>query len=541
MTKYLLLLFVLCLGGCQSLPQNVSFQAPGFPDVEPLQPPESTYSNQTAVDTKTSETLPLPIEYRIPLGHDPVPQPIVRFLEPEERPLPYYNDFPLISHVRVERLIERYSGRQKKMFGHWLERAARYIPKIQMIFADEGIPLDLAYLAMIESGFNVRAYSWAHAAGPWQFIESTGRLYGLKNDWWQDGRLDLEKSTRAAARHLKYLHKRFDGDWYLAVSAYNAGGGKVRKAIRESRSRDFWTLIEGRVLREETRNYLPKLLAALHIIRDLDSYGFDNLEYQAPFVTESVTIESTTDLEIIAGFCSISYQQLKELNPELKRWCTPPGVENYSLRVPVGSAAQVERLYAQLPETQRASYHRHKVKSGDTLQDLAKKYRIQVDDIVALNGIKNPRAIQIGTNLILPLKQGFTRLPVTELRDSYVRSRRKTYKVRKGDSLWKIAKRFDVSEKELRVWNKLGWSNLLRPGQLLAVSKAGKRVATKKVARKKPTRKMVYEVMPGDTLWGIGRQFDVKTDEIRRWNALSHGHVLRPGQKLTLLVASRQG
>lgn len=481
-------------------------------------------------------------KYQIPLG-DSLPLGIDRFLQPDASTLPYHGDFPLSSHPRIDRLIKRYSGSQKKMFGRWLERAGRYIPKIQMVFASEGIPLDLAYLAMIESGFNVRAYSWAHAAGPWQFIESTGRIYGLENNWWQDGRLDLEKSTQAAARHLKYLHKRFDGNWYLAVAAYNAGGGKVRKAVRQSRSRDFWTLTEGKVLREETRNYLPKLLAALTIVKDLQTYGFDQLTFDDPLEYDIVTVETTTDLEIIADYAGVSYQQLKELNPELKRWCTPPGVKDYQLRVPVGSAEQVVNLYAQLPRDQRARYHRHQIKKGDTLQVLARKYRIQVNDIIALNNIRNPRTIQIGTNLILPLKEGFTRLPVNELTDSYVRSRRQTYKVRQGDSLWSIARRFDVNEKELRVWNRLGWSNLLRPGQVLAVSKPGARRVAKADKRPAgPTRKMVYKVLPGDTLWGIGRQFDVATDEIRRWNALSHGHILKPGQKLTLLVsASQQG
>lgn len=475
----------------------------------------------------------------------PLTQPLAHFVHHpgvHER-LPYYGDFPLETHQRVEALVKRYSGSQRHAYARWLSRAGRYIPKIQMVFADEGLPLDLAYLAMIESGFNMRAYSWAKAAGPWQFIESTGRLYGLSNDWWQDGRLDLEKSTRAAARHLKYLHKRFDGDWYLAVAAYNAGGGTVRKAVRKGQSRDFWDLVDGNVLREETKNYVPKLLAALHLIRDPQRYGFSALEFQPPLEYENVTMHSSTDLEIIAGFAGVSYKHLKELNPELKRWCTPPGVKNYQLHVPPGSADKIAQLYADLPAGQRASYHRHKIRPGDNLQSLAKKYHIQVKDIVALNKIKNPRAIQIGTNLILPLKKGFTSLPVDALADSYIRSRRKTYRVRSGDSLWSIAKRFDVSQKELRVWNKLGWSNMLRPGQLLAVSKAGKaRVASKSKKKKSgPTRKLVYKVAPGDTLWGIGRRFDVATDEIRRWNELSRSHVLKPGQKLTLKVSSHQG
>lgn len=468
---------------------------------------------------------------------DSLPEPIAEYLQLDS-PLPYFGDFPLTTHPRVDRLVKRYSGSNKRMFGHWLERASRYIPKIQLVFAAEGIPLDLAYLAMIESGFNVRAYSWAHAAGPWQFIESTGRLYGLQNDWWQDGRLDLEKSTRAAAQHLKYLYKRFDGDWYLAVAAYNAGGGKVRKSIRKSGSRDFWVLAEGAVLREETKNYLPKLLAALQIVKDPQAYGFSDLKFNPPLEYETITLETSTDLEIISGFCGISYDELKDLNPELKRWCSPPGVKNYQLRVPFGSAAQAQLSYSQLPEDQRASYHRHQIKSGDTLQVLARKYRIRVDDIIALNNISNPRALQIGHNLILPLKKGFKDLPKNALEDSYVRSRRRTYTVRSGDSLWSISQKNNVTQKELRVWNKLGWSNLLRPGQVLAVSKAGKRVVAKTVSQKGPSRKMIYHVVPGDTLWDIGRQFNVATEQIRRWNELPHEHILRPGQKLTLMVSA---
>ncbi len=453
----------------------------------------------------------------------------------------YTGDFPLTSHPRVDKYLNYYTGSGRATFSLWLERASRYIPSIQEVFREEGIPLDLAYLALIESGFNMRAYSWAHAAGPWQFIESTGKLYGLKNDWWQDGRLDIEKSTLAAARHLKTLHDRFDGDWYLAVAAYNAGGGTVNKAIRKSDSRDFWELTEGSVLREETCDYLPKLIATLTLVKDPETYGFADIEMQEPFAYDTVVMESTTDLELIAEFCGVSYGEIKELNPELKRWCTPPGETGYRLRVPVGTADQVMDAYAQLPADQRARYARHQIKAGDTLQVLARRYKIRVDDIISLNQIKNPKALQIGQNLILPLKEGYTSLPADALAESYIKSRRKTYKVRKGDSLWSIARRFEVTEKELRIWNKLGWSNTLQPGQTLVVSKMATAKTTARVAsavKKGPTRKMIYQVVPGDTLWGIGRQFDVATEEIRQWNELSRGHVLKPGQKLTLMVAS---
>ncbi len=538
-TKTLLLIAVSALFGCQMI-GNMAGHSSVDQNKDTAQ--IETAKENTSSDLQLASNRGKLDSFQLEITRQ-LPQPIHDYLHATS-PLPYYGDFPLSEHPRVTRTIRQYSVNSKKMFGKWLERAGRYIPKIQMVFADEGVPLDLAYLAMIESGFNVRAYSWAHAAGPWQFIEGTGKLYGLKNDWWQDGRLDIESSTRAAAKHLKYLHKRFDGDWYLAVAAYNAGGGKVRKAVRKSGSRDFWALTDGRVLREETKNYLPKLLAALNIVKNLDAYGFADLDFYKPLEYETVTVDTSTDLEIIARFCGVSYRDLKELNPALKRWCTPPGVRNYPVHVPFGAATKVRSLYAQLPKDQRAHYHRHQIKSGDTLQVLARKYRIRVDDIVTLNHIKNPRALQIGQNLILPLKAGYTRLPVNSLADSYVRSRRRTYRVRSGDSLWSISRKFSVTQKQLRVWNKLGWSNILRPGQLLAVSKPGARkVAKAKVKHKKgPSRKLIYKVVPGDTLWGIGRQFDVATDEIRRWNNLSTSHILRPGQKLTLNVAvSRRG
>ncbi|MCF6179835.1 MAG: LysM peptidoglycan-binding domain-containing protein, partial [Geopsychrobacter sp.] len=257
-----------------------------------------------------------------------------------------------------------------------------------------------------------------------------------------------------------------------------------------------------------------------------------------PLKYEYVTLATTTDLEIVAKLSGAGYDDLKALNPEIKRWCTPPGVKNYRLRVPRGRGSIFNAAYVDLPSKERARYHRHKIASGDTLRSLARKYHIRVDDIVSLNGIKDPRALRIGTNLILPLREGFSRLPIDEMADDYQRSRRKLYTVRSGDSLWKISRRFGVKQKQLRVWNKLGWSNILRPGQVLAVSHQGKKYSRhrKSVRYTGPLKKMVYRVRRGDTLWGIGRQFDVATNQIRLWNDLNQKHVIRPGQKLTLHV-----
>lgn len=467
------------------------------------------------------------------------------FFEEEGESIPYPEvvfGFPVVENDRVRYFVDLYSGPGRNTFARWLERSGRYIPMMRTIFAEYGLPEDLVYLAMVESGFNSRAYSWAHAVGPWQFIESTGRMYSLQNDWWFDERRDPEKATHAAARFLRDLHKQFDGDWYLAVAAYNAGPGRIQGAIRTLGSRDFWQISRGQHLQLETRQYVPKLLATLIIVKDLDKYGFSSLEYYEPLAYDVVKVPGATDLELVAELCGVSYEEIKALNPELKRWSTPPGRKNHELRIPLGSKERFVEAYAKVPADQRVRYHRHRVKAGDTLLKLAGQYNIRVEDIVTLNSIRDPRALRIGQDLILPLRQGYTTRPIQELADDHDRTRRRSYTVRQGDSLWSIARRFEVTEKDLRVWNKLGWSNVLRPGQVLIVSSSAVSQSTSRTTKRshQPLTRLTYTVKPGDTLWDIGRRYQVGTRDIMNWNNLGENHILRPGDQLTLMVPESQ-
>lgn len=497
--------------------------------------------------------------------------------------VPLY-DLPVVENEKVRYFIDYYAHRGSHGFRRWLERSGRYLPMMQAIFAEEGLPQDLAYLAMIESGFNEKACSRANAVGPWQFIASTARIYGLQSDWWRDERRDPVKATRAAARHLRDLHARFEGDWNLAIAAYNAGGGKVSQAVRRSGTRDFWAISRKKYLRAETRNYLPKLYAVLHIAKEPGKYGFENLDYQPPLSYDKVVLPSSTDLDIVASLCKVSYEEIQKLNPELKRWCSPPRVKGYKLRIPEGKREAFLRSYAEIPADRRANYCHYRIRSGDTLGALALRYGIRTRDIMTMNRIRNPRNLQVGADLVLPLRPDYTRRPVAMLTEDVTPSRPRTYKVRSGDSLWRIAHRFGVTTGQLAAWNGLRAGAVLKPGKVLKIAggsaraeppageykvrsgdnlwtiarrlgvttaqlcawnglrrndilKPGMTLKISGVPAPRNSRKIIYQVRSGDSLWSISRRFDLSVSQIRDWNHLDKGHVLQPGQKLTLLVS----
>lgn len=295
-------------------------------------------------------------------------------------------DIPYTYNQYVQKWIDYYTGKGRSHFSRHLARLGRFMPYIHAVADQYDAPRDLVYLSMIESGFNVRAKSWASAVGPWQFIKSTGRMYGLNVDYYMDERRDVEKATHAAVRHLKDLYNDF-GDWYLAFAAYNAGPGKVRGAIQRNGS-DYWDMVRGRYLRQETKDYVPKILAAATIAKNPEKYGFRNIHYQLPVAYEKVTLDGPTDLEVAARCAGVEADLIRLLNPELLRDHTPPHIPRYELKIPKGTARQFKRQYARLSPRDRMPVLEYQVARGDTVQSIAAQYGVSTKDLVAANSGK---------------------------------------------------------------------------------------------------------------------------------------------------------
>ncbi len=362
-------------------------------------------------------------------------------------------DFPLELNDRVLSSVELYQGRLHDWVQGALTRGAAYIPYIRQVFAAEGIPQDLAYVALVESAFHTTALSRSKAKGVWQFIAGTGRMYGLRQDYWVDERSDPVKSTTAAAQYLKKLYGLF-GDWNLALAGYNAGEGRVLRAMDRTGARDFWTLAETRTLRRETRNYVPFVHAAILVGRSPERYGFTYTPEPLP-AFDTVDVEGAYELRFIAECAGSEFDTVRRLNPELRRMLTPAG-RGYSVKVPAGTAGLVQGCLASAPAHRRAQLRTHVVSRGQTLGSIARRYGTSAREIAAANGISTRKRLTAGMDLVVPVGAKPRAVPASRRAASSgsdVRAVR--YRIKPGDTLSSIAEQYGVSVARIKDWNNL--------------------------------------------------------------------------------------
>ena len=408
-------------------------------------------------------------------------------------------DIPVEMRPLVAQYIHFFQHQGRKWFRRWMGRSTRFIPMMQPILEEAGLPKDTVYLAMIESGFSTSARSWAAAVGPWQFIAGTADLFRLKRDFWKDERNDFIKSTRAASQYLSQLYQNH-GDWYLAWAGYNTGGGRVRALTTRYGTSDFWTLSEKTKpgFAKETQHYVPKLIACALIAKHPDAFGFtpDEFEFEKPLQYDEVSLDAQIDLEVLAKIVGTSVEELKVLNPELKRWCTPPASasEPYSVRVPKGLGVSAKEQIAQLAPAERLHFKVHRIVRGDNLSKIASHYASASEAIMRVNGLRSPRGLRLGADLMIPIPSA---------------------------SALKSGKADPAFERQVARARRSGIA--VRPeedvpvGTRPAVSSAAQ--GSVQVAQVGGKTRVTYGIAQGDSLWSIARRFDVRVNDLRSWNS----------------------
>jgi len=450
-------------------------------------------------------------------------------------------DIPIVINAKVEQFIQYFQTRARKVFANWLARSEKYIPFMKNLLKENGLPEDLVYLALIESGFNPYAYSRSKASGPWQFIYLTGKRYGLRSNWWIDERRDPEKSTIAAAKYLKDLYDMFEC-WYLAAAGYNAGEKKIATAMKRYGTEDFWELTKYRYLKRETKDYVPQMIAAALIAKDPEKYGFVGIEYQEPLRYEKVKVPEVTDLRLIAEACEVTVDEIKDLNPELSRWCTPPNFPDYEIKIPFGKKELFSKNFEALYPGERFQFKTHMVKKGDTLSKIAKLYQVDLEPILEINRLNKKSRLSTGMNLLIPLPKGQNQKPEGMVKkksngmDRHSKSNETTYTIKKGDSLWSIADEMGVNVGALSGWNNLHPEKKLMPGDKLEIRMTKTSDTLGEPHGKHAGKEIIYAVKEGDTLWSIAKKFNLTISEIKAWNHLNEADRIHPEDRLKLKV-----
>lgn len=430
----------------------------------------------------------------------------------------------------------RHPDYMERVFG----RAQRYLHHIVEALDERQMPLDLALLPVVESAFDPFAYSHGRAAGLWQIIPGTGRRLGLKQDWWYDGRRDVVESTRAALDYLESLHQMFDGDWLLAVAGYNSGPGNVSRALKRARRAgeptDFWHI--SAYLPRETRTYVPRLLAVARLVADPAAHGISLPEIPNTPYFAVIDTGGQIDMTLAAELASLSTDQLYELNAGVNRWATDPAGP-HRLLLPFDSGADFSAALAELGERDRVEWTRHQIKNGESLSQIARRYRTTVEVLKEVNGLRG-NMIRAGQALMVPHA-------VADLRDysqsqdqraarQQARGRdgqRYAHVVQPGETLWAISRRYAVSTRELASWNAMAPGDVLSVGRELVVWTDN---APALQSSNERIRRLTYTVRRGDSLSRISRRFRVSVGELQNWNSLSADRYLQPGQQITVYV-----
>lgn len=403
-------------------------------------------------------------------------------------------------------------------------RATPFLYYIVDALEKRNMPMEIALLPIVESGFQPMANSTSSAAGIWQFIPGTGKVFGLEQNWWYDGRRDVIRSTNAALDYLERLHGYFN-DWELALAAYNAGEGTVGRAIKKNieagRDTDFWSLD----LPAETTAYVPKLLAISHLIQHPELYEITLSPIQnEPYLTV-VDVGSQIDLTLAAKLANMRVENLYSLNPGFNRWATSPEGP-HQLVLPIAKATQFKQALNTLPVNQRLQLQRHLVKQGDSLGGIASQHNTTVDAIKQANNMQNS-FLRAGAHILIPIGNAQAE---QQAQTSAASGKKLTYRVQPGDSWWNLAKRFNVDVSDLAKWNGKIPADILHPGQSLVILE---HTLAPQLAH---LQQINYIIRQGDSLWKISRQFNVTVADVQAWNNLSDRSLLIPGQQLKLFI-----